>query len=148
MGSKAPKAPDLGPLAQGSAESARIAQETAREQLAWSREQDQLNRSLLGTVLGSQQEIQDETRRQAQENRARLTGTFRPLEDELVKEFYAYGSPERMQQERARAMADVGTAFDAQRRNALQRLESYGVDPSQTRNAALDIDVRTKQAAA
>lgn len=148
MGSKAPDPPDLGPLAEGSAESARIAQETAREQLAWAREQDTLNRSLLDRVLASQEEVQDETLKNAQTDRARYEEIYQPLEDNLVKEFQQYDSPERRQEERGRAMADVNTSFDAARRNALQRLESYGVDPSQTRNSALDIGVRTQQAAA
>jgi hypothetical protein len=148
MGSKAPDPPDLGPLAEGSAESARIAQETAREQLAWAREQDTLNRTLLDRVLTSQETVQDETLRNAQRDRERYEQIYQPLEDNLVQEFQNYDTPERRQEERGRAMADVNSAFDAQRRNALQRLESYGVDPSQTRNAALDIGMRTQQAAA
>lgn len=148
MGKKAPDPPDLGPLAEGSAESARIAQETAREQLSWAREQDTLNRTLLDRVLTSQEQVQDETLKNAQADRARYEDVYQPLEDNLVQEFQNYDSPERRQEERGRAMADVNTAFDAQRRNALQRLESYGVDPSQTRNAALDIGMRTQQAAA
>lgn len=148
MGSKAPEAPDYGPMAEGSVETARIAQETAREQLAWAKEQDTANRSLLQNVLSSQQAVQDETLQNAREDRARYEQIYQPLEDNLTQEFQNYDSPERMQAERGRAMADVNTQFDAARRNALQRLESYGVDPSQTRNAALDINTRTQQAAA
>lgn len=148
MGKKAPDPPDLGPLAQGSADAARMAQETAREQLAWAREQDGLNRTLLDRVLTSQEAVQDETLKNAQADRQRYEQVYQPLEDNLVKEFQNYDSPERQQLERGRAMADVNASFDAARRNALQRLESYGVDPSQTRNAALDIGTRTQQAAA
>lgn len=148
MGKKAPDPPDLGPLAEGSAESARIAQETAREQLAWAREQDTLNRTLLDRVLASQEQVQDETLKNAQRDRARYEEIYQPLEDNLVREFQNYDTAERRQEERGRAIADVNTSFDAARRNALQRLESYGVDPSQTRNAALDIGMRTQQAAA
>lgn len=53
-----------------------------------------------------------------------------------------------MQTERGRAIADVNSAFEAQRRNAQARLEAYGIDPSQTRAQALDIGMRTAQAAA
>ena len=148
MGSKAPKAPDLGPLAAGSEESARIAQDTALEQLAWAKEQDAANRALLQQVLGSQEAIQKETGDIAREDRARYKEMFQPLEENLIQEFQNYGSPEQMALNRGRAIANVNQTFDAQRRNALQRLESYGVDPSQTRNAALDMGVRTQQAAA
>lgn len=148
MGSKAPDPPDLSPMANASAETARIAQETAREQLAWAREQDGLNRELLGRVLSSQEQVQDQTLQNAQRDRQRFEQIYQPLEDNLVQEFQSFDTPERRAEERGRAMADVNASFDAQRRNALQRLESYGVDPSQTRNAALDIGVRTQQAAA
>jgi hypothetical protein len=148
MGSKAPDPPDLGPLAASSAEAARIAQETALAQLAWAREQDSLNRELLNRVLASQEEVQDETLANARRDRERYEQIYQPLEDNLVQEFMSYDTPARRQEERGRAIADVNQAFDAQRRNALQRLESYGVDPSQTRNAALDIGMRTQQAAA
>lgn len=148
MTSKAPGPPDLTPMAEGTVEAARIAQETALEQLAWAREQDALNRQLLDRVLTSQEMVQDETLRNAQRDRQRYEEIYQPLEDNLVQEFLSYDTPERRQEERGRAIADVNAAFDAQRRNALQRLESYGVDPSQTRNAALDIGMRTQQAAA
>lgn len=148
MSKKAPEAPDLGPLAEGSAESARIAQETALEQMAWAKEQDTANRQLLQGVLSSQQKVQDETLKNAQEDRQRYEDKYQPLEDNLIQEFQQYDSPERRAQERGRAIADTNSAFDAQRRQALSRLESYGVDPSQTRSAALDLGMRTQQAAA
>lgn len=118
------------------------------EQLAWAREQDDRNQSVLQRVLDSQLPIQDETAANARKDRARYETTFQPLEDNLVKEFQNYDSPERMAKERGAAIGDVNQAFDAQRQNALSRLESYGVDPSQTRNAALDLGVRAQQAAA
>lgn len=148
MTDKAPDPPDLGPMAEASVEAARIAQETAREQLAWAREQDALNRELLNRVIASQEAIQEETLRNAQRDRERYEQIYQPLEDNLVQEFLDYDTPERRQEEIGRAIADVNAAFEAQRRNALQRLESYGVDPSQTRSAALDISLRTQQAAA
>ena len=85
---------------------------------------------------------------QAQSDRARYESIFRPLEDAFAEEARNYDTPERRAEQRARSIADVNTQFDAARRNSLQRLESYGVDPSQTRNAALDIGTRTAQAAA
>jgi hypothetical protein len=139
MGSKAPEAPDLGPMAEGSMETARMAQETAREQLSWAREQDGMNRQLLDRVLTGQETIQQDQLGNAQQDRERYEQTFQPIEDNLVSEFQNYDSPERRAEERGRAVAEVSQSFDAARRNSLQRLESYGVDPSQTRNAALDI---------
>jgi hypothetical protein len=122
--------------------------QTAQEQLAWAREQDTMNRDLLSQVLDIQLPAMREQFEQASADRDRYNEMFRPLEDAFVKEAQEYDTPERREREAGAAMADVGSAFDAQRRNALQRLEGYGVDPSTTRNAALDIGVRTAQAAA
>ncbi len=148
MGKKSVKQPDLQPYADAMMDQGRYGYLTSQEQLGWAREQDGLNRQLLERVLGPQLAAQENQAQWAQEDRARYEGMYQPLEDDLVKDFQSYGTPERMQAERGRAMADVGGAFDAQRKNALQRLESYGVDPSQTRNAALDVGMRTAQAAA
>lgn len=143
-----PPAPDLGPAAEASEAVARMQQETAREQLAWAREQYTSNRALLDEVLEVQMPAMREQYQQARSDRERYETMFRPMEDQFVQEAQEYDTPERREQMRGSAIADVNTQFDAQRRNALQRLEGYGVDPSQTRNAALDIGVRTQQAMA
>lgn len=143
-----PPPPDLGPTAEASREIAEMQQQVAREQLEWAREQDTMNREILNQVLDIQLPAMREQFEQAQSDRERYETMFRPLEDQFVQEAQEYDTPERRAMERGRAIADVNTQFDAQRRNALQRLESYGVDPSQTRSQALDIGVRTAQAAA
>lgn len=143
-----PAPPDLGPTAEASEEIARMNQQTAREQLAWAREQDTMNRETLNRVLDVQLPAMEEQSRWAQEDRERYETMFRPFEDKFVQEAMEYDTPERREREMAGAIADTATQFDAQRRNALQRLESYGVDPSTTRNSALDIGVRTQQAMA
>lgn len=143
-----PPPPDLGPTAKASENIARMNQQTAREQLAWAREQDANNRALLKQVLDIQLPAMREQFTQAQADRRRYENFFRPFEDRFAQDAANYDTPERRERERGSAIADVNTAFDAQRRNALQRLEGYGVDPSTTRSAALDIGVRTAQAAA
>ncbi len=143
-----PPPPDLGPMADASMEQARMARQTGIEQLAWAREQDTMNRQTLQQVLDVQLPAMREQADNAREDRERWETVFRPMEDEFIAEAKAYDTPERREEYRASAMADVTQGFDASRRNALQRLEGYGVDPSQTRNSALDIGVRTAQAAA
>jgi hypothetical protein len=148
MGKKStPKPPDYTDLIAGSKEVAQMNADAQRENLAWAREQDTKNRATLERVLGVQLPIMEEQFANAQEDRQRYEQTYLPIEQNLIQEFQNYGSPERMEQERGRAIADVNTSFDAQRRNALSRLESYGIDPSQTRNQALDLGMRIQQAA-
>jgi hypothetical protein len=149
MGKKStPKPPDLTPYANALEQQGEWAFLTSQEQLKWAREQDTNNRALLQQVLGPQLEAQANQAEWAKKDRARYEGVYQPLEDNLIKDFQEYGSEERLGRNRGRAMADVASSFDAQRRNALQRLESFGVDPSQTRNAALDVAMRTQQGAA
>jgi len=143
-----PPPPDLGPAAEASTEVARIQQQTAREQLDWAREQDNRNQGILQEVLDVQLPAMRAQFDQAQSDRARYESIFRPMEDAFAAEAQNYDTPERRAEYRGKAIADVNTQFDAARRNSLQRLESYGVDPSMTRNAALDIGTRTAQAAA
>lgn len=144
-----PPPPDLGPSAEASIEVARMNQQMAQEQLQWSREQDAMNRETLNRVLDIQlpaMEIQNEI---AEAERKRYEEVFRPMEDAFVEEAKNYDTPERRAMERAKAMADVSTQFNAQRENALRRLEGYGgVDPTVARSGALDIGVRTEQAKA
>lgn len=143
-----PEPPDLSGAVAASEEIAETQAQTAREQLQWARDQDSMNRETLNRVLDIQLPAMEASSQAAVRDRARYETLFQPLEENLIKEFQDYGTPERQMQERGKAIADVSAAFDSQRRNALQRLESYGVDPSQTRNAALDVGVRTQQAAA
>lgn len=142
-----PPPPDLGPAAEASVDIARMQQQTSQEQLAWAREQDTMNRGLLQQILDIQLPAMREQYETASADRKRYEEFFRPFEDAWAQEAANYDTPERRERERGAAIADVNSAFDASRRNALQRLEGYGVDPSQTRNAALDIGVRTAQAA-
>jgi len=148
MGKKStPKSPDLTPYANAMEQQGEWAFLTSQEQLGWAREQDAKNRELLQQVLGPQLQAQADQQEWAKKDRARYEGVYQPIEDQLIQDFQSYNTPERQAQERGRAMADVASSFDAQRRNALQRLESFGVDPSQTRNAALDVAMRTQQGA-
>jgi len=135
-------------MSEASTEIARINQQTSQEQLAWGREQDAMNRETLQQVLDVQLPAMQAQFDTAQADRKRYEEFFRPFEDEWAKEAASYDTEERRQRERGMATADVSSAFDAQRRNSLQRLESYGVDPSTTRNQALDIGVRTQEAMA
>ncbi len=143
-----PPPPDLTASAEASEEIARIQAATAADQLAWGKEQDAMNRAVLDQVLDIQLPAMEASAAAAIKDRERYETLFQPLEENLIREFQDYDSPERVLREKGKAIADVSATFDASRRNALQRLESYGVDPSQTRNAALDVNVRTQQAAA
>jgi hypothetical protein len=141
-------APDYTPVAAANERGAEISAQVAREQLAWAREQYASDRAVTQQFLDVMlPNMRTEAEAGARE-RERYQNVFQPVEDALVREAAAYGTPERMELEAGKAQADVAQAFDAQRKGALAALESYGVDPSQTRSGALDRSARISQAAA
>lgn len=84
----------------------------------------------------------------AKEDREFYETKYRPLEEAQIAEINKVASDEYKTSQRGRSMSGVAQAFDQQRQGALQSLEGFGVDPSSTRYAALDIGLRASKAAA
>jgi hypothetical protein len=144
----APPAPDYTPIAQSSLESAKVAQETSREQLQWAKEQyaDQAP-----TTKKFVDQMVDDSKQQsahAQTMFDQYQQTFQPMMKKFADTASGWNTPGRAEQQAGMAMADVSTQMNKQREASLQQLESFGVDPSQTRYAALDLGTRVQQAAA
>lgn len=144
----APKPPDYSGIAAASKEAAELSYKLGREQLAWAREEYGQNRSLVDTVVGSslgRQAVNDEN---AAADRRRYENTYQPLEDEAISDARSYAGPARQEYEMGRAASEVAQAMEASRRNARQQLESFGINPSDTRYGALDLTSRVQGAAA
>jgi hypothetical protein len=73
---------------------------------------------------------------------------FQPMESQFAQTAAGYNSPERANQQAAAAEANVAQTMSGQRNAALQNLEGFGIDPSQTRYGALDLGARIQQSAA
>ena len=144
----APPPPDYGPIAAASKESAEIQAGVAREQLAWAKDQYAQDKQVTNRVVDSALNTQAINSQNAAYDRARYQDRYQPLEDQAIRDAQDYASPERQRREMGRAQANVAQQFDGQRNAATQNLESFGVDPSSTRFAALDMGMRTNQAAA
>lgn len=145
---KAPPPPDYSAIAAASEKAAEYSYKLGQEQLAWAREQYASDREVLDRVVNAamdRQAINDES---AAKDRARYESIYQPLEETLANEARDFASPERQEQEAGKASAAVAQQFDAARRAAAQNLEAYGVDPTSTRYAALDMGSRIQQAAA
>jgi hypothetical protein len=143
-----PPPPDYTPLAEASKAQAEASLALQREQFAWAKQAYAENKGVTDQVVEQFLETQRVNTENAAKDRARYEQTFQPLEDSLAREADEYASPERKALEIGRAQADVGQQFDAARKNAARQLEGFGINPAATRYAALDIDVRTQQAAA
>lgn len=145
---KAPPPPDYSALAAASEKAAQYSYKLGREQLDWAREQYAMDRDVLDRVVGQAMQTQDINNRNAAEDRAFYTQNYRPLEQDLIRDAQSYGTAARRDLEVGKAEANVSQQFEQARKSAERNLESFGIDPSSTRYAALDLGVRTQQAAA
>lgn len=117
------------------------------EQYQFAKQQGLDDLSLAKQLSTQSQLMSNESYQDYLKEKARYYGTFAPIEQSIAESAMTYDTPERRQQEMARAQADVKQRMEAERSNAAANLEGYGIDPSQTRQAALDLGYRAQQVA-
>ena len=145
---KAPAPPDYSAVAAASERAAELSFQLGQEQLAWARETYANDQEIIRRVVDDAMQRSARNDADAMADRRRYETIFQPLEEELAADAASFSSEERQRQEMERAQSTVAQNFEAQRRAAIQNLESFGVDPSATRFAALDAGSRVAQAAA
>jgi hypothetical protein len=74
--------------------------------------------------------------------------TFRPLEQSIVDEANNYDTKAKQEEMARQGIADVAQAYDAQRKQALDTLSSYGINPNSNRFAAINAQLSQGEAAA
>jgi len=150
MGGKnrAPDPPDYTEIAAANEKAAEYSYELGQEQLAWAKEQYANDSELIGRIVDDHISRMEQNDQFALADRGRYEDLYQPLEDELVRDAREFSSPERQEYEAGRAMATVAEQFELSRNAATRNLEAYGVDPSTTRYAALDLGTRVQEAAA
>jgi hypothetical protein len=149
MGSKkAPPPPDYSGITAAMQQQTASAQQMQQQQLDWAKEQFAKTSATTDEVTKAALARQNELDAMAREDRQRYQTVFQPLEDSLVQEAQDYSTPARREMEAGAAMADVTNQFNLARQSAQDRLESFGIDPSQVRSGALDISSRVSEAAA
>jgi hypothetical protein len=149
MGGKnsAPAPPDYSQIAKASEKSAQYSYALGQDQLAWAKEQFAQNKQVADAVIEAALGRQEVSDAQAAKDRQRYEQIFQPLEEQLAYDAQTWASPERKEQAAGRAEADVAQQFQSARQTAAQKLEQFGVDPSQTRQGALDLQSRVAEAA-
>jgi hypothetical protein len=148
MGSKAPSPPNYAPIAAASDAAAQLQYQLGQQQLQWAKDQFAQNSATTQQVVNSFLNAQNLNQAAAQKQQQQYQTTFAPLNKTLADQATAYNTPARQTQAAGQAEAGVSQAFDQQRNAAQQQLEGFGIDPSSTRFAALDIGTRNAQAAA
>lgn len=97
------------------------------------RKTDELNQKVITQQLG----LQDRANMWAQEDRARTTGVFQPLEDKFVKTAQEFDTPEKQAEAAATAKADVMAAADQAGQIRARQMAASGVSPDSGRAEAL-----------
>lgn len=147
-GNDVPAVPDYGPLIEASKNSSQLAYDLAKKQFEWAKKTYNENKQVSKIVIDKALGMMDRQDQWAQADRKRYETIFQPLEEQLAKDAQDFNTPQRQEQEAGKAEADVAAQFEQARDTAQQRLEAFGVDPSQTRQGALDLGTRIAEAAA
>lgn len=145
---KAPPPPDYGPIVQANKEAAEFSFKTAQDQLAWAKQTYKDNKKTSDVFTDFVFGQMDRQADWATRDRERYETVFQPLEEQLAADAESYASPQRQEYEAGKAEADVANQYEQARQTAQEKLESYGVDPTQTRSSAMDLQTRVAEAAA
>lgn len=171
-----PEPPDYGPIAAAAEKSSKRAFKLANKQFKWAKKTWKKDRKFTNSIVKDLREMMQEQADIARADRQRYEDVFLPLQDKFIegadrfrdrasefqdkadsfsaeveklkREAEKYGSEDNKRFMMGAAQADVAQQFEAARQNAMRDLEAFGINPSATRYAALDIGVRTAEAAA
>lgn len=146
--SDVPAAPDYSPIINAQTNLANTAAAHSASMMEWAKQQFANNRNLADMVTQGLIRTRDEAADASTDARDRSGALLDPGEQRLLDNLDKYTDPERRAGTMGAAQAQVAQNFDAARDNATRELESYGINPSSTRFAALDLGARTQQAAA
>ena len=137
MGGKSAPAPDYAPLAAASREAAETMAGLGREQLAFAKQQYQELSPALKEIAATQQQAQQEQMRQAKDYYDYQVGTFRPVEQGLVRQAQEFNTDAYRNQLAAQAAADAGRAFTQTQAASQRAMAAMGVNPNSGRFAGL-----------
>jgi hypothetical protein len=147
MGKNTVEAPDYAPLAEASAEAARIQTGLGREQLAFAREQYDRSAPLLEGIANQQMAAQSEQMAQARDYYNYRKNTYRPLEQSLVRDAERFNTDAYREELAGQAAADTGRAFGIANQQNQRAMASMGVNPNSGRYAGAQNASGLQQAA-
>lgn len=147
-GGSVPNAPDTAAQSGASSDIGKAGQQAGADQLNWAKGQTAGNQATtqnvqgqLNPLIGQQAGAGGAATQQFQnQTLGGLNGQLQTAQD--------YGSPAGMAQASAAASAQTGQAYNAARLNNQRQLGSYGVDPSQMKSGALNLNANLQQAGA
>ena len=137
MGKSSPPPPDYTPLAEASAESARIMAGIGDRQLAFAKEQYDRTAPIMERVADQQMAAQSEQMAQARDYYNYQKDTFRPLERGLVADAERFNTDAYRNQLASQASADAGLAFGQVQAQNQRASRSMGANPNSGRYAGM-----------
>jgi hypothetical protein len=143
----APSAPNYTPLINAISSTAGKDTGLADEQMAWARKQFAGDKATSNKAIASDQGISSSEADLAKSINNQYKTTYQPLEDKFAQEAQNYGSEANQELMAGRAGATSAHADEQARQNTLSNLESFGIDPSSTRYAALDANMQLQKGA-
>lgn len=149
--SSAPKAdPAVGQAALKSAQTGEDWLKYAQEQADVYNKRQESTDALAATVQNQQLDTSKQQAQWAQEDRARYTGQFQPLQDDYIEKAKDWDSPDRQATLATEARADVLNNAAASKQASQRGAAAMGIDPTSGRYAGIDrtADVATGLAAA
>lgn len=146
--SKAPPAPDYSGVAAASQQASQYSYKLGEDQLAWAKTQDAENQALNQKVTTQLMSDDQKANTWADQDRALYQSTTVPMMQDYATKAQNWASPGMQETQAGLAQAGVAQQAESARHAATDTLESYGVDPGQTRIAALDLSSRVAEAAA
>jgi hypothetical protein len=131
-------APDYGPMAQASKESAEIMAALGKEQLDFTKAQYAENAPILQDIAKKQIEVQDQTLAQGKDYYDYMVSQQRPVEEALNKDAMAAGSEEAQEIAAGKAAADARQGTTSMQNQIIRQGLRYGYSPAKLASMAGD----------
>jgi hypothetical protein len=147
MGKNNVAAPDYAPLAEASAEAARIQTGLGREQLDFARQQYDRSAPILEGIARQQMSAQDEQMAQARDYYNYQRDTYRPLERSIVQDAERFNTEAYRNELASKAAADAGQAFGISQQQNQRAMAAMGANPNSGRFAGMQNASGLQQAA-
>lgn len=147
-GNEVPAAPDYSNLIKASQAQVATSNKLQQDQLDWAKTTYAGDKARADAVAKANLENTQQATAASKQAQDRYTNTAIPLQDQFIADANGYDTASRRDLNMGAAQGKVAASFDAARENAQRDLEAFGLNPSSTRYAALDIGTRTQQAAA
>jgi hypothetical protein len=129
MGGKSQPAPDYSAMAAATQRGVDVAEKLGNRQMDFAQRQYEEMKPLAERVAAAQMAAQDQQMRQAQDYYDYQTGTFRPVEQGLVRQAQEFDTEAYREQLASQAAADTARAFGTAEGMTARNLARRGVGP-------------------